>query len=446
MAQFFHRFGRMPKFVRNALISFPIRILGLILQFATSILIARLVGPAEFGAYSYAFVWAAVVSLALGLGLGQLALREIPQFVARNQGGTITGFLMALAVTLMLSTTVLGLIFWWLETRGILVLAPGWALVTALALVQAVALALASVMGGFQMILTAQVMENLPRQSLFLIALLGAVWMGLLIDPTLLVELQIWVAIPVYALTLAMLWRGWRRAVATLGPVQLDLKTWYTAGLPMAFTSFANFLNNYVDILMIGTMLDDTATGIYRAASRAALLVMVCQLITQRVLGPMLSRALANDDRAGAQRLLAYAAGITALGVFAISAVLIIWSDFYLGLFGPAFVAGAPALVVLLVGQIIARLFGAVSILALFTGRQNAVFVINVVGLAVNFLLNWILIRQFGIVGAAYATAISLVGVNIAVWVMLRRKGEKLDSTIASTVRLALGYLKRRRA
>lgn len=427
--------GNLPPFVLNALISFPLRIAGLVLQLATSIVIARLVGPAVFGAYSYAFVWAALIGITMGLGLGQLGVRDIPKHVENSDGGTLSGYMITLGATMLATTLLTGLVLWALENTGLLVLAPGWVLVTMLAMVQAISLNLTSVLGGFQMILTAQSLENLPRQALFLVMMALAVWLGFTLDSTLLFEMQLWVAVPTYGLTGWILWRAVRRSVPSLGPVRVDLRDWYAAALPMAFAGFATMLNTYVDILMIGALMGDEPTGIYRAASRAAALVMICQMITLRVLGPMLSRALAAGDQGGAQRLLAYGVMLSLSAALVIGGALVGLGETYLGLFGPSFVAGTPSLIILVTSQVLVLSFGAAPMLALLTGREGMVFWINLVGLGANLALNYIMISRFGIEGAAVATAIVLIGINLSIALLVRRTSS-LDPTVLSAVRL----------
>ena len=86
--------------MRRATGTFGIRLVSLAMQFAGSIMIARLLGVAEFGVYAYAFTWVVLVGLMLSLGVTQLATRELPRFVALGQGAAFR-FLNALEIVLI---------------------------------------------------------------------------------------------------------------------------------------------------------------------------------------------------------------------------------------------------------------------------------------------------------------------------------------------------------
>ncbi|MCA8869097.1 MAG: oligosaccharide flippase family protein [Rhodobacteraceae bacterium] len=429
------RFGRLPDFARNALISFPVRISGLFLQLISSIILARLLGVTEFGVYSYAFVWATILGLFLSAGLDQLGLRELPRFIAQPDAASLVGFLLAIFGTIAVSAILIGGILWYLQSREFFALGPGWLLIAGVALTHALALSFANIHGGFQKILTAQVMENLPKQVLFLILIVSAAVAGLSLDAQNTFTLYLLSIAPILAISAWIALRETRRSTGIYWPPRLQMRFWYAASLPMALTGAATFVNTNLDILMVGTMLGDVDTGIYRAASRAAALAAIFQMVALRVLGPMLSRAIAQDDYKGAQRLLAYSAGFASAagGVFCLLLVTI--ARPYLGLFGAEFTAGVAALNILVIAQTLILPLGAVALLATFKGHERAVFLANMAGLAFNFALNFLLIQWIGIEGAAISTGLTLLAVNGGLLIFIRRK-TPLDPTILSTLRL----------
>ena len=182
---------------------------------------------------------------------------------------------------------------------------------------------------------------------------------------------------------------------------------------------------------MVGTMLGDFETGIYRAAARGAFLITFASLIAVRVLGPMLSGALAKNDMREAQNLLAYSALIAAgLGLPA-CLILGFGASFYLGLFGPEFVHANVAMEILVLGHGFQVLTAAVSITLILLHHERLVFIANVFGLLANIVLNYILVQRIGIEGAALATALTTVMVNGFLLAVLFRRAN-LDPTIVS--------------
>jgi O-antigen/teichoic acid export membrane protein len=104
-----------------------------------------------------------------------------------------------------------------------------------------------------------------------------------------------------------------------------------------------------------------------------------------------------------------------------VGALLIVAGPWLLGLFGPEFVAGYPALVVLVVGQVVNAATGSVGVILGMTGHAGRLFVNAGLTAVLTVVLNVLLIPQFGIVGSALATSISLATVNIVRTIQVRQ-------------------------
>lgn len=406
----------------------------MVLQLATSIILARLLGAGEFGAFSYAFVWAALIGLFLPAGLGHLGMRELPKYISDQDSASLFGLLIAIFGTIAATGLIVGGALWALQNLEVLMLAPGWVLVTIVAMAHALSLCFADVLGAFQKILTAQVMESLPRQALFLVLVVLAVLTGIQLSPSSAFLFFFLGSIPALLLSSFIVLREIKQSVGIGWKPKLQLRDWYVAGLPMALTGFAAFLTINLDILMVGSLLGDVDTGLYRAAARAATLVATFQVLIIRVLGPMLSRVISQDDHVSAQQLLAYSAGFSTCVGLVFCILLILVADPYLGLFGPEFIAGTPAMILLVIVQTMILPLGAVALLALLLGYERLVFWVNLGGLALNAVLNWFLIQTIGIEGAALATGVTLLSINGSLLVFMRSR-TKLDPTILATWR-----------
>lgn len=405
-------FARLPAIFQKSAFFLFIRIGALALQFATSILIARLIGPEAYGAYTYAFVIATTVGLVLTLGLEQLAVREMPRFTERGDAGRANGFIQALWATLAVTGVITLFGFRLAEDYGWLVLAPGWFLVAVLAIVHALSLSLSSVLTGFQYITTAQFLESLPRGLLVLGTVVTYAFLGWKLDPAHLFEITILAALPVIVVTLVMMKRARDRVFPQAAAPAYDLRLWYIASVPVAISVLAQTLKNNTDIIMVGAMLGDLETGIYRAAARGAFMITFASLIAVRVLGPMLSRAVAQDNPEEAQTLLSNAAIISAALGLPACLVLGFGAPYYLALYGPEFVEASRSMVILVLGHGFQVLTAAASILLIILHRERQVFAANLFGLIANIVLNYILIGRVGIDGAAIASAVTTVLVN----------------------------------
>ena len=106
--------------------------------------------------------------------------------------------------------------------------------------------------------------------------------------------------------------------------------------------------------------------------------------------------------------------------------VLILFSDFFLSVFGPSFVEGSNALKILAAGKIIIAFTGPMKLLFNMTGNHNTA--LKVFGLAtlMNLILNYIFIHLWGINGAAFASAITILLWNAAFVLLSKRKFNRI--------------------
>lgn len=92
-----------------------------------------------------------------------------------------------------------------------------------------------------------------------------------------------------------------------------------------------------------------------------------------------------------------------------LGAVILLAGYPLLRLFGPAFTAGYPLLFILIIGVIARASVGPAESLLNMSGKQNICALLYAVTLAVNVILNLVLIPRFGLTGAAISTAIAML-------------------------------------
>ncbi len=420
-------------FFRKASLSFTMRFAGLALQFLGAIMVARLLGAESYGAYTYASTWAVFIGMIMPLGLSGLSVREVPAYLERRQLGLLNGYFLTLAATVALSAAVMAGVLSWLERAGLLVLAPGWKLALALAVIHALVLATSNMLNAFQRILTSQFLETILRQSIYLGLIGAAAWLGFGLSSRIAFELSILSALPVLAVMGAILLRMWRQNGSSGIRPRFAFRFWFAGAAPILMTVLANRLQLDLDVMMVGAMLGDREVGIYRAAARGAMLVSIANMVALQLVGPMLSRALAADDSAGAQQLLSKAAAVSFLTGMPIVLALGAGAPLYLGLYGAGFPEASLSLRLLMLGQAAIVLAGADSILLIMLRRERLVLLVTAGGVVANFALNLSLIGPFGIEGAAVASLISMIATRLTMvlWI-LRTTG--FDPTVRPTL------------
>ena len=93
-----------------------------------------------------------------------------------------------------------------------------------------------------------------------------------------------------------------------------------------------------------------------------------------------------------------------------------------LGLFGAQFTSGYPVMFVLAAGLMIHAAMGPVELILNMLGEQKICAGVLFASAGLNLALNFALIPEFGLMGAASATAISISAAAIAMTLAARRR------------------------
>jgi O-antigen/teichoic acid export membrane protein len=413
---------RIPSFARRSAVSFGLRFGGLLLQFVGAILIARVLGAEGYGIYTYAFTVAIVMGSFLGCGFAPLAVRELPRYLSLRDYGLAWGFLISGFWLIFLSGTVAAVILTVLIKTGIVVLAISWPLVVVAAILQTLILGMSSTLNGFQRVIQSQFIETVIRQGMFLAAICGLALWGHAFLPTDLFMLALVMALLV---VLLQVWRIRQAMLAetdhVLAAPAYDLRRWLIAALPLMGVGVLTQLQMSLDVLMLGALADSADVGRYRAAARGAEMVVIANGIALQLLEPMLSRAIALDNRSEAQQLVSHSAMVSVGLATALGLPLLVGAQYYLGLFGAEFVPASPVLQMLVCGYLLGFLCGPVAVILVMLGRERIVFAATLGGLVINLAINLVFIPQYGIFAAASATLISGVLAKLILLVVVLR-------------------------
>jgi O-antigen/teichoic acid export membrane protein len=143
------------------------------------------------------------------------------------------------------------------------------------------------------------------------------------------------------------------------------------------------------------------------------------------------ARTYAEKDREALQALARRLVILYFGTAVAVAVVIVAASPWVLSLFGPEFLAGQPAFFILVSGLLLNASTGAQSFFLTMTGRERPCMWIHAGCAVLNIALNAAGITLYGIVGAAVATALSLVVLNVWIYRTVR-KHLGIDPTIIS--------------
>lgn len=415
----------MGVFLRGAITALSIGVLTRFISFPLNIILARAMGSAEFGVYSYVSNWAFLAGLVALVGFGSSVKRYVAAYAATDQLELLAGVLRRSREIALVASVAMGmgvllavLAFHDQMSRSLAftfaVAGVGLPLTTLQALQVANLVAL-------KRFAPSQVLQGLAPPILLGVAA-GALW---LIRGETIRSYEAYVMFVLAAGVLLLAGQYFIRGALPRSPrtAQREYRTreWLRVSLPMLLVDGIRELMNRSDIILIGLLLGTTEAGIYVIALNLARFTSFGLRAATTASLPLIAELHALGRRDELQRVFAAACWTATLSSAAIAAALVLLGGPLLGLFGPEFQAGATVMGILIVGRVADAMSGPNGSLLNMTGHQDGYAVILGVTAVANVALSYPAILAWGIEGAAVVTGASLVMKNVAVWVVVRR-------------------------
>ncbi len=194
----------------------------------------------------------------------------------------------------------------------------------------------------------------------------------------------------------------------------ISKKEMLKVSLPMIVTAFSLLIMGKIDTIMLGIFSTTENVGIYNAALKLASLTSFILTAINTISAPKFSELYWSNKVEDLRKVVQFSSKLIFLFSIPVLCILLILPQFSLGLFGEEFKIGKYALILLVIGQFINATSGSVGIFFNMTGNQVLFRNIILIAVAINIVLNYILIPIYGINGASIATMVSMSFWNIA--------------------------------
>jgi O-antigen/teichoic acid export membrane protein len=251
---------------------------------------------------------------------------------------------------------------------------------------------------------------NVLRPALFLAALwvLAGTRPQFNASVAMMVQWACFVAVTLLAL-LALLWRIEREAPAPAR--SYETRRWLRAAGPLLGVALFGAYLPEITVVISGFWLDSREIGVLQASYRIALLISFGLYAVDAFTAPEAARHVAREDRAELQKTVDRATRLRFWPALAAAILLALAGRPILALFGPEFVAGYAALVILALAQLAQAAVGPVTRLMMLTGHQDRALLASLGALLLLLPLLAVLAPRYGATGVAVAAFIDL-----AVW------------------------------
>lgn len=426
------------KLAKGAAAAFVINVVGTGLSFLAQLALARTLGADGYGIFAYVTAWVALLSVLATLGFRRTLVRFVSVYRDDRNFGLLRGVIRyaerrialagALAVIVGLSA------LWFLKDR--LAAELYWTFAVGMLAIPITALAETRgwTLRGMGHVIAALLPLSIIRPLLLLIFVGASVFLSsVIVSPasamgvTLLGTLLCLVAISI------ILMRD-LKAAGNANEIADARDDWRKSALALFVLAGLQSLFDKTGILMLGWFADTTDAGIFAVAYRIANLTQFPLMAINVVFAPTIAKLHAKGDNAALQQAVTTTARWVAAAAVAISLPFLLFAEFFLGLFGEEFVAGANCLRIILAGQLLQAAAGSVNNLIIMTGHERQAVILLAITTVGQLLLAALLIPRFGLEGAAVARFVAITSWTIAAALIARQRLDIVPSVFGRRV------------
>lgn len=402
--------------LRGAVGSVALRVLAIILRLVLAVLLARVLGPAGYGIYSYVFALVSVMAIPAQLGLPGLVVRETAKARVRQEWGLMRGLWqwaskVAIAFSLMIGVAAAGLAAFFHDRFTDLQLTT-FAFGLLLVPLGALGNLRGAAVRGLGKAVIGQLPEEVLRPLLTILLVLAVIVRqpAESLTAALAMGLQVLAVAVTFVIGAYMLWKL-RPAPLALKPAPAyQHRHWLRSCLPLAFVAGMMLINGNTDVLMLGFFASEHEVGSYRAVVQAATLVSFGVQAVGMVAAPYFARLHAAGNMLELQRAVTLSSRASAAVALPAALALIFWGEPILTfVFGREYAGGAIALGILAAGHLLNASMGVLGGLLNMTGHERDTARGVAIAAVVNIVLNLALVPSFGMNGAALATSLTLI-------------------------------------
>ena len=421
------------RLARSSVAAFVIYSAGVGLTYCSQLAIARIVGVDTYGVYAYVIAWMTVLAYSSALGFEVALLRFVPAYETERSWELLRGVIQyaqrrSAIVGMAIVTVGICVVLTWVSSPALRsTFLAGFLLVPVLALLWICCSAVRAFGGVVSALVPDRIVRDGVLLALLAVASLGQLWS---IDAPFVMAATLIGSVAGLGWAALAMRRLRPHAARDVLPVY-DAPTWRRAALPLVIIGAGETVMNRSGVILLGWISDTNDAGIYSLAYNVALVVALPRIAVNTLFAPTVSGLFVRKDRATLQILVASAASWSFCAAAFIGIVLFVAAETFLGWFGPGYEAGAPALRVLLVGQVIVASAGSQLYIMTMTGHERAAARLLVACAAGGSIAGAVLISMFGLAGAAVGTAATLIAWNLAMASFLWRHLRLLPGILA---------------
>ncbi len=410
--------------ILQTIAAFSIKIVGAVLSFGFTILLARAYGPAGVGQFGLAVTTLLIASTAALLGTDYILIRTVAGDIRIDRRDLARGAIRTVAAMVVVTSIAIAVV---LTLGGVPLLerlyeSPGDGLVLRAVTFGVIPITLirivSSALRSSGRVLFAQILDG-PASMALAIATVAV--LHVLAVPTTVVSAGIAyvaaIAICV-AIGAAVQWRDMRDWPHTHVPLLPIL----AQGWPILCVVLVGYSIDWLILTLLATHHSAVEVGIFRTAWQVTSIFNLIIVSFDAVAGPRIAAAHRIGDLSGIARTWRQAVAIILALSLPLFVLTLAFPGLVMQLFGSEFAEGTTVLRILSVAQLINVLTGPIGSVLIMTGGERYSLGNSLLSLGVALLTALTLIPLYGLTGAAIASALTLSVRNLVGWLIVAFK------------------------
>ena len=388
--------------------TFLMKIFGMTLGYVLAILITNNYGAKFFGQYATALLILEFMTIFSRLGIDTTIIRFFSSFVVNKETSKISKLFVKTSYILLLSSSTFALLtFLFSDWLAQLLNASAFHLnaqalrglkkIVAFSFLNNVAL----VLGALMLLLAAEVIFN--NENLPIFAYVSSVVLMTILS--------------------FYLWFKYSRNFETDSIEKIiSSRELIKISIPLLLGQSMMIIMGKIDILMLGSFFDQESVGIYNAALKVSMLAYIALMAINSIAAPKFSELYSSGDLIALKSLVQKSTKTIFWLTFPVVLVFALFPTQILSVFGDEFKIAAFSLIILSIGKMFSAICGSVGTLLQMSGNQKYFQNVLIAAAILNIILNYILIPEFKLIGAAVASLVSNVFWNLLMVIYIKKK------------------------
>lgn len=411
---FLNSSGTKSRLIKDGMSSLIINGGNKIFVLLTGVLLVRILGKSEYGIYSYVLSLMYILVFPVEFGISNLLVRQTAQGMTQQDHSGIKGVwrwsfrisvLFSIAILIL---SALGSIWGKNHFSQIEMLAFFWVMV--LLPFQVLVHVSSGALRGLKNVILGQVADLIIIPGLFgLLFIIFGFLTPVELNAASAMALRAAATFVAFLFTIIWLIQKTPAEVRNASPITSG-KVWLISAFSLGMSSGFNMLKSHLCTLILGFFVDSGQIGSFQVAVSAAALSSVALQAVNTIIAPQFASLKIKNDMKNFQRLATTSSRIVSAFNLIIALIFIFFGKPILAFaFGSELVDAYPSLVILLTGQLVNSFAGSVAYILNMSGFEHDVVKVIGISTAINVFLTLALTPFLGILGAAIASAFTLI-------------------------------------